>query len=211
MTIFIVGCFSVFFLLFIVILSFANVLVDKEIASNNAEQASIVASGIMLDHLEEAIEDYDDWLRPLLLLDPIPEYVLGLHPLEDDVEMAMNALPSTLSEPEKRHKAINQVLKNEIPGNYFLKNFVQNQLNLAKSKIRIQVKENIENNNSEISKTKIIFNEKHRIEVETATRYETIKFDEYLDENHRYIKQKGYGPTFEFAESFNWNFSHNYE
>ncbi|MEJ9280009.1 hypothetical protein [Ureibacillus thermosphaericus] len=211
MTLFIVGFFSAFFFLFLIILSFANVFVEKELASNNAEQASIVASGILLDHLEDAIEDYDNWLRPLLLLDPIPSYVIGLHLLEDDVQSAINSQPSSLSYLEKRHKAINQVLKSELPGNSLLRGFVVSNLNQAKPKIKDQVKKNIEDNNGELFETKVVFNHNHRIEVETATKYKSFLFDDYFTENERYVKQTGYGPKFEFAESlYGWSLNFSY-
>lgn len=195
--------------MFLIVISFANVFIKKEQASNNAEQASIVASGIILDSLEEAIDDYDSWLIPLLALDPIPLEAIGLDPLGEKVEHKKNSLPSRFTESERKHKAINSVLKDELPGNERLKTFVYSNLNNAEGEIYSQVQSNILSNNGELSETEINFID-NRVEVETATRFEALKYDEYFSENQRYVKQKGKGPTFEFADSLSWSLSKSY-
>lgn len=206
---FIVGLFSVFFLMFVIVISFANVFIKKEQASNNAEQASIVASGIILDSLEEAIDDYDGWLIPLLASDPIPLEAIGLEPLGDKVDNEKDSLPSTYTESERKHKAINSVLKEELPGNDRLKTFVSSNLADAEGEIYSQVQSNILSNNGELSQTEINFTD-NRVEVKTATRFEALKYDEYFSESQRYVKQKGRGPTFEFADSISWSLSKSY-
>lgn len=204
-TLFILSLFSVFTLMFLLIISFANVFIEKEHASNNAEQASIVASGIILDRLEDAISEYDSWLILELANVPVSPDIVGLRPLDEKVEDAKNRLPGTYTDSEKKHKAINQVIKEELnSGNRFLQPFVNEQLRYIEADISGQVANNIRQNNGEVDQTKVFLNHENRIEVETATRYKAFKFDEYFSENQRLVKQKGRGPTFEFAEALGW-------
>ncbi|PWW17618.1 hypothetical protein DFO73_12420 [Cytobacillus oceanisediminis] len=205
-TLFIIGLFSVFTLMFLLIISFANVFVEKEHASSNAEQASIVASGIVLDSLEDAISEYDSWL--ILELGKVPDSpeLIDLRPLGEKVEEEKNQLPGTLTDSEKKHKAINKVIKDELNnGNRFLRPIVNRELSYAEAAIRSQVMDNISQNNGEISQTKVYLNNENRIEVETATKYKAFKFDEYFSDSQRLVKQKGQGPSFEFAEALSWN------
>lgn len=205
-TLFIIGLFSVFTLMFLLIISFANVFVEKEHASSNAEQASIVASGIVLDSLEDAISEYDSWL--ILELGKVPDSpeLIDLRPLGEKVEEEKNRLPGTLTDSEKKHKAINKVIKDELNnGNRFLRPIVNRELSYAEAAIRSQVMDNISQNNGEISQTKVYLNNENRIEVETATKYKAFKFDEYFSDSQRLVKQKGQGPSFEFAEALSWN------
>jgi hypothetical protein len=205
-TLFIMGLFSVFTLMFLLIISFANVFVEKEHASSNAEQASIVASGIVLDSLEDAISEYDSWLILELGKVPISPELIDLRPLGEKVEEEKIQLPGTLTDSEKKHKAINKVIKDELNnGNRFLRPLVNRELSYAEAAIRSQVSENISQNNGEISQTKISLNKENRIEVETATRYKAFKFDEYFSDSQRLVKQKGQGPSFEIAEALSWN------
>ncbi len=203
---FIISLFGIFLLMFLLILSFANVFIEKEHASNNAEQASIVASGIVLDRLEAAIEGYDSWLVLQLARVPIPTDIEDLKPLGEQVEEAKNRLPYTLTDSEKKHKAINQVIKEELEsGNLFLPAFLNSELRNVEAEIRYQVAANIYDNQGEVPETKVVLNEKNRIEVETATKYKAFKYNEYFSESQRLVKQKGQGPTFDFAEAIGWN------
>ncbi len=191
-------------------MSFANVFIEKEHASNNAEQASIVVSGIILDSLEDAIREYDSWLILELGKDPVSPEVVGLRPLGEKVEEVKNQLSDILTDSEKKHKAINKVIKDELnSGNPFLGDFVDIQLRYIDSEIRTQVSNNINQNNGEISQTKVVLNNENRVEVETATKYKAFKFDEYFTESQRLVKQKGQGPTFEFAEAHSWSLNIN--
>lgn len=205
-TLFIISLFGVFTLMFLLIISFANIFIEKEHASSNAEQASIVASGIILDSLENAISEYDSWLILQLANVPVSPDVIDLKPLGEKVEDVKKHLPDRFTDSEKKHKAINQVIKAELSsGNLFLRPFVNQELSYAEAAIRNEVATNISQNNGEISQTKVFLNNENRIEVETATRYKSFKFDEYFSDSQRLVKQKGQGPTFEFAEALSWN------
>jgi hypothetical protein len=206
-TIFVISLFGIFALMFVLILSFANVFIEKQHASNNAEQASIVASGVLLDSLEEAISEYDSWLILQLAKIPVDPDIEHLRPLGDQVESVKNSLPNRLTELEKRQRAVNQVLRGELGHNPFLPGFVSGELGSAEAAIREQVTNNIIANKGIVSQSKIVLNSDsdYRIEVETSTKYKSFKFDEYFSDEQRRLKQKGKGPTFEFAEAMGFS------
>ncbi|MGD6857952.1 hypothetical protein [Bacillus infantis] len=200
-TLFMISFFGIFALIFMMIANFANVLIEKQHASNNAEQASLVASGIILEALDTSITEYDKEVVRRLLEEPD----LDLEKLRKKVEDEINALPADYKQYEKKHIAINNVLKQELPGNGLLQEKVLAELNDAESLIPFEVGANISGNNGKVEETTIFLNDKNRIEVETSTRYKAVKFDEYFSENQRYIKQKGQGPSFDFAEAMSWS------
>jgi hypothetical protein len=196
-----ISFFGIFALMFMMIANFANVLIEKQHASNNAEQASLVASGIVLDALETAIVEYDNEVERLLAENP----ELDLEKVGPKVSNEMNTLPEKYKGNERNHISINNVLKREIPGNGLLQEKVSVELNSAENQISYEVSSNIRGNNGKVEETTIFLNDKNRIEVETSTRYKAVKFDEYFSENQRYIKQTGQGPSFDFAESMSWS------
>ncbi|MCA1042488.1 hypothetical protein LCM00_23650 [Bacillus infantis] len=200
-TLFMISFFGIFALMFMMIANFANVLIEKQHASNNAEQASLVASGIILEALNTAISEYDKEVIRRLLEDPD----LDLEKLREKVDDEINALPADYKQYEKKHIAINNVLKRELPGNGLLQEKVLAELTNAESQIPYEVGANISGNNGKVEETAIFLNDKNRIEVETSTRYKAVKFDEYFSENQRYIKQRGQGPSFDFAEAMSWS------
>lgn len=210
---FIISLFGVFTLMFLIIMSFANVFIEKQKASSNAEMASLTASAILLEHLDMAIEEYDEYLLAKYLealssaVEEAGEVVKILEPeyLREKVEDEIANLPSFLKDSEKKHKAINTVLKAELPGNAELKGFVNANLDEAKEEIIQAVQNNIQMNKGQLSETKIVFNSQNRLEVETATRYEAMKFDEYFSESSRHVRQSGQGPSFVFNESLGWS------
>ena len=202
-TIFIISLFGVFLLMFMVIFSAANVFIEKQHASNNAEQASIVASGIVLDSLEEAISDYDSWLILKLAEIPVDPAVEDLEPLGDRVQSVMNSLPNKYTKLEKKHLAVNQVVRDELnSGNPFFSSYVSGELGSAEASIIFEVTNNIADNSGVVSGTKIKLNSDHRIEVETSIKNKALLIDKDIT-----LKQKGKGPTFEFAEAMGWNLS----
>lgn len=189
-TIFIIGSFSMLLLFLLIVGSLAEVFILKEKASNNAEQASIVATGIVIDHLFDAVSEYD-----ATLIDG--ENPLG--PIVSDAIVNLKASSPHLSNLEARNMAINQVLKGQLPSNVRLPGIVTTHLSSANSKIPEQVRANIESNNGVVKGTIITF-DGERIQVETSTRYKAFKYDDLLPEEKRYVKQKGKGPKLEFVQ-----------
>ncbi|MEK5428637.1 hypothetical protein [Cytobacillus sp. FSL R7-0680] len=225
---FIIGLFSVFFLMFLLILSFANVFIEKEHASNNAEQASIVASGIITKHLALSIEEYDDYLKDQFKEaeeeakeeaeenedneDYEPPELEEPELLSKQIEELLPTLPNYLKESEKKHQAINKIIKRELnkPDSHVLRMFIASSLSNAESEIYSEVSTNIQRNGGQVSETEIWLNENQRIEVKTATKYEAFKYDEYFSDNQRHVRQTGQGPSFELFDSFAWGLNISY-
>lgn len=209
--IFMLGSLSMLVLMFIIIGSFANVFLKKEKASNNAEQASLAASGEVLEGLKNAINLYDTYQLDFYIRnDRYGEYLQNSILKKLGVEKAKLS-GSGLSEIEISHKAVNNVIKSELPGiEDALKGFVGSELNSATGRVQQVVINNIESNNGELSDIKIkLFNKNNRVEVTTATKYKAIKYDELFPDDKRLIKQKGEGLKFDFLDSyghFSWEY-----
>ncbi|TCJ02187.1 TadE/TadG family type IV pilus assembly protein [Cytobacillus praedii] len=204
--IFMLGSMTMLVLMFVIIGSFANVFIIKEKASNNAEQASLAASGEILAGLNTAIELYDQFQYKYYLSIEQPE-LYELHSIlkklgEEKVKLSSSG--RDLSTIEINHNAINNVIKDELPGiSNALQGFVTSELGTAVSRVHNAVEKNINDNNGVLSGTTvIIFNKNKRVEVKTATKYKAIKYDSLFPEDKRLIKQKGEGLKFEFLSGF---------
>lgn len=207
--IFMLGSMTMLVLMFVIIGSFANVFIIKEKASNNAEQASLAASGEILAGLNTAIERYDKFQYNYYLSIKQPE-LYELHSIlkklgEEEVKLSSSG--RDLSTIEINHNAINNVIKAELesPGltSSALQGFVTSELGNAVSRVHNAVEKNINDNNGVLSGTTvIIFNKNKRVEVKTATKYKAIKYDSLFPEDKRLIKQKGEGLKFEFLSGF---------
>ena len=207
--IFMLGSMTMLVLMFVIIGSFANVFIIKEKASNNAEQASLAASGEILAGLNTAIEQYDKFQYNYYLSIEQPE-LYELHSIlkklgEEEVKLSSSG--RDLSTIEINHNAINNVIKAELesPGitSSALLGYVTSELGTAVSRAHNAVEKNINDNNGVLSGTTvIIFNKNKRVEVKTATKYKAIKYDSLFPEDKRLIKQKGEGLKFEFLSGF---------
>ncbi|QED46419.1 hypothetical protein [Cytobacillus dafuensis] len=212
--IFMLGSLSMLVLMFVIIGSFANVFIIKEKASNNAEQASMAASGEVLDGLKNAIELYDAY--QLIHYTAMERYDLYLEDsikiqLGKYIELFRGSNPD-LSQIEITHKAVNKVIESKLPGIAgALEGFVSSELASSTVRVHQVVSENIESNKGELSGTKIkLFNDNNRVEVITATKYKAVKYDELFPDDKRKIKQKGEGLKFEFLNGFgnyNWEYT----
>lgn len=204
--IFMLGSMTMLVLMFVIIGSFANVFIIKEKASNNAEQASLAASGEILAGLNTAIEQYDQYQFNFYMSIKKPE-LYEIHSIlkklgEEKVRLSSSG--RDLSTIEINHNAINNVIKDGLPGiNSALQGFVASELGNAVSRVHNAVEKNINDNNGVLSGTTVvIFNKNKRVEVKTATKYKAIKYDSLFPEDKRLIKQKGEGLKFEFLSSF---------
>lgn len=204
--IFMLGSMTMLVLMFVIIGSFANVFIIKEKASNNAEQASLAASGEILAGLETAIDLYDQFQYDYYVsIDRLDLYHLDsiLKKLSEE-KAKVSSSGRELSQIEINHNAINNVIKANLPGIHnALQSYVSSELASSTSRVQKAVRDNINYNNGELSGTKILFfNDNKRVEVKTATKYKAVKYDNLFPDDKRHIKQKGEGLKFEFLSGF---------
>lgn len=64
-SLFILGLLSVMMIMFVILLNLSKVFVVKEHASSNAEQASLSATSVVYEKVEQAIEDYDNQMASI--------------------------------------------------------------------------------------------------------------------------------------------------
>lgn len=193
-TVFIVGSFSILLLLFVIVASFGNIFIFKEKASNNAEMASIAATGVIFEYLQEAIDEYDASLTP-------EEYpILSVNEKVRVASIQLRAAHPDWATVEVKHTAINQVLKGELPVNIRLRGFVEPKLQSAAGEAINTVRQSIESNEGVVEGTKIKLNQRNRLEVETAANYKAASYDKYFPDDKRKVKQKGEGPKLDFVD-----------
>ncbi|WLR52596.1 Tad domain-containing protein [Bacillus tianshenii] len=168
---------SVFFLLmiivFFVLLNFAKVFIDKQQASNSADQASLAATKLIYDKTEEAIKDYDLYA----ILNPLDPYV----PIGPDIslkEQQLKGMHPNWSKNEIRYAAIDDILTVELSSNVKLQSFILAGLQSASSEMKGTVNRIITDNGATPAGTTIDMFAKERVEVKTSVRYETIKDEE---------------------------------
>lgn len=204
--IFMLGSMTMLVLMFVIIGSFANVFIIKEKASNNAEQASLAASGEILAGLDAAINLYDQYQYDYYVSIKMPELYDKESILKKlgQEKAKLTGSGRDLSHIEINHNAVNNVIGDELPGLHgTLQVYVTSELGSAASRVIKVVEENINSNNGVLSGTKIsFFNKNKRVEVTTATKYKAVKYDHLFPEDKRLIKQTGEGLKFNFLSGF---------
>ncbi len=156
-----------FMLVFVALFNFSTIFVDKEQASNSAQQASIAAVKDIYDEMKKAILLYDVSIKAQLN----PDYVWPR------VEIAMTELAAAhpdWSESEIKYGAIDRVLSSALPGNFQLQGYVYFGLKSATAQIPGVVRKVLIDNNATLSGSSVkLFNSDNRIEVTTSVKYES--------------------------------------
>ncbi|NQF15864.1 Tad domain-containing protein [Brevibacillus sp. HB1.3] len=157
----------IFMLVFVALFNFSTVFVDKEQASNSAQQASIAAVKDIYDEMDTAIKVYD----------ASPNRYYDQNYLSLKLEAAkskMRASHPDWSQSEIEFGAIDSVLSNELPGSVELQTYVSLGLKNAASQIPGVVRKVLSDNKATLSGSSVkLFNSDNRIEVTTSVKYES--------------------------------------
>jgi len=202
MTVFVLTIFFFFSLvMFTLLFNMSTVFVDKEVAANSAQQASLGATQIVYEEAERAIHVYDANLP------------FNMVPIWEQVEMAEISLRSahpSWSDSEIQYSAIDQVLLVNLPSNSVLQGYVRQYMGIAEEEIRSTVGKILSRNGAIRSGSRVkMFNSEQRIEVRTSVRYESENFGLDFLSNHRdEIEQTAEGRRIRFAEVLQWTDVH---
>lgn len=202
MTVFVLTIFFFFSLvMFTLLFNMSTVFVDKEVAANSAQQASLGATQIVYEEAKRAIEVYDANLP------------FNMVPISPQVEMAQISLRSahpSWSDSEILYNAIDQVLLVNLPSNSVLEGYVWQHMAVAERKIQSTVGSILSRNGAIRSGSRVkMFNGEQRIEVKTSVRYESENFGLDFLSNHRdEIEQTAEGRRIRFAEVLQWRDVH---
>jgi hypothetical protein len=196
MTVFVLTIFFFMSLImFTLLFNMSTIFVDKEVASNSAQQASIAATEVVYDEMKEAIRLYD--LSITHLYNPV-----YISPQVNEEEAYLRSAHPEWSDSEVRFNAIDRVLDRNIPGNGELYSYVNLGLVQAQSKIPEIVGEILEDNGAVRSGSVVTFlTSDLRIEVETSVRYQSETFGlEFLDTHTDEVTQTAQSRRIAFAE-----------
>ncbi|MED1914570.1 Tad domain-containing protein [Bacillus thuringiensis] len=187
-----------FMLVFVALFNFSTIFVDKEQASNSAQQASIAAVKDIYDEMEKAILLYDTSINAQFN----PDYVWP------KVKLAMNHLAAAhpdWSNSEIKYGAIDRALNSALPGNFQLQAYVYAGLSNAKAKIPGVVRKVLVDNKATLSGSSIkLLNSDNRIEVKTSVEYnsESMGFD-FIPAYSEQIYQMGESRRIGFIDEVN--------
>ncbi|MDH4617359.1 Tad domain-containing protein [Brevibacillus sp. AY1] len=204
MTVFVLTIFFFFSLvMFTLLFNMSTIFVDKEVAANSAQQASLGATQIVYEEMERAIKAYDDSIS--LLIDPV-----FIWPLVEIAESNYRRAYPSWSESEVRYHAIDQVLSAYIVGNLELRAYVWRHLAIAEREIPGTVGSILSSNGAVKSGSRVkMFNSEQRIEVRTSVRYESETFGlDFLSNHHNEIEQTAEGRRIRFVEVLRWGDVH---
>ncbi|MDR7318355.1 pilus assembly protein TadG-related protein [Brevibacillus nitrificans] len=191
-----------FFLLlvvFSVLFNISTIFVDKEAAANSAQLASLAATDILYDEVEEAIKVYDhsikSWVDPVFIWELV----------EAQMETIKASHPDW-SSSEVRAEAIDRVLLAAIPTYPTLEAHVLKGLHDASTKIPGVVRDILASNKSTLGGSSLkLFNGEDRIEVRTSVRYESKSFGlDFMPEHNEQIYQTGESRSIGFIKVTGW-------
>lgn len=186
-------------IMFTLLYNMSTVFVDKEVAANSAQQASIAAVQIVYEEVEVAIKLYDaslsSWTNPAYISTLVGERM-----------MALRASNPDWSESEVRYNAIDDVLDWAIPMYPALQAYIQEGLVRAQGKIPGVVGGILDGNGATRSGSVITFFDSDlRITVETSARYESETFGlEFLNSHTEQVKQSAQSRPIGFAGKMRW-------
>jgi len=204
MTVFVLTIFFFFSLvMFTLLFNMSTIFVDKEVASNSAQLASIGATQIVYEEAENAIRAYDASISHLINPVYIGEQV-------ELVESSLRSAHPSWSKSEILYSAIDQVLLVNLPSNAELHEYVWRYMAIAERKMQSAVGNILSENGAVRSGSRIkMFNSEQRIEVRTSVRYESENFGLDFLFNHRdEIEQTAEGRRIRFAEVLRWTDVH---
>ncbi|EST54323.1 hypothetical protein T458_13405 [Brevibacillus panacihumi W25] len=202
MTVFVLTIFFFFSLvMFTLLFNMSTVFVDKEVAANSAQQASLGATQIVYEEAERAIEVYDANL---------PFNMVPISPQVKAAKISLRSAHPSWSDSEILYNAIDQVLLVNLPTNSVLEGYVWQHMAVAERKIQSTVGSILSSNGAIRSGSRVkMFNSEQRIEVRTSVRYESENFGLDFLSNHRdEIEQTAEGRRIRFAEVLQWTDVH---
>lgn len=181
----------------ILILNIVMIFLQKEQASNAAEQASFAATSAVYDKVNAVVKEHVKIIHigKTTIEEPLIEKVAT-------AEQAIRASNSNLSNNEIHIQAVNQVLLSEIPDDGNLKE----KINTAVNSVDIQgiLKKYIKSNHGKEEITPDWDIVDYRIEVIAKSEFEAVHHNGIQYGSDDDIPQKGIGPKLSFLQALGW-------
>lgn len=195
MTLLMISILGCMLLLSVIILNFSKVLAVKEQADTTTQQASLAASSVIYDHIEESINEYD---REAFLLNPLRK------PLSKKVEdwqrkLSRDSKYREYSENEINTEAIDLAIKEEFSSDQssLLRSILDNNLKELEPQMMSVAREVIQENKGKLDGAEMRF-EHNRIYIKAANEFKATKYDTLLEGFHKKLYQESAGPEIDF-------------
>lgn len=193
------GLMSIMIIMFLFLTNFVKVFSLKEQASTNAQQASLAATSVVYEEVDEAIDEYE------MTLIANGKKILEGESLSERINKRQEQY-SDLSQNEAHVKAVDEVLSEELSG-HGLNSKVLNDIlidhltsNQTLESLKYEVADIIASNKGTVPNSVIYYMEDSQIRVKTSSKYKAIKFDSFIPDDQRDINQTGTGPEISFVE-----------
>ncbi|WP_404406811.1 pilus assembly protein TadG-related protein [Jeotgalibacillus malaysiensis] len=210
-TIFILGLMVILIALIMLVLNFSNALIAKEQANSAAQQASLAATAVLYERLDEAIEEYES--EVVGIVDSYPKSI------EEKVEERTSELSSGemsgYSLNEIQNKALDQVMAEELSkglGDDLLREKIEEEMEFSWSlDMREAAKNAILANGGTLDEAEITFFSDGQIVVSAAHDVEVTQYNDWFSGINENIKRQSAGPELAFVKELegfdNRNFS----
>ncbi|MBH0167590.1 Tad domain-containing protein [Fictibacillus sp. 7GRE50] len=192
-------------LLFFFVINISKVFFASEQATNAAEHASLAATDVVYDAVNEAVSDFDS--HPIH--GPLFFASHGLKSLKDIIEkrkLEIRSSDANITDSEAQIIAINEVLSEEIPQNKELHDLVKSHLEKTDTIFAIQsvASQNIISNGAKDNNASIkYFNSDERIEVDAEADSKLTSFQGFFEKSLKEISKTGQGPEVPFVKYLN--------
>ncbi|MBP2241757.1 uncharacterized protein YpmB [Cytobacillus eiseniae] len=198
--------FAIVGIMLIIVLNVAMVFTKKEQASIAAEHASLAATGIVYEKVDNVVNTHEK--KVVIGIDEDGNEIIEYEPLLDKVlamESAIYASSPGISSNEAYIQAVNQVLSSEIPDDEDLPSKITAALNSAKMSISPIVQHIIaENYGKETDYEWNFLHGENRIEVIAKSEFEAVNHNGITFGSDSDIPQRGIGPVISFIEQSGW-------
>ncbi|MCM3719804.1 Tad domain-containing protein [Fictibacillus phosphorivorans] len=189
-------------LLFFFVINISKIFFASETATNAAEQASLAATDVVYDAINNAVMEFDS--HPIH--GPLFFTSHGLKSLQDVIEERKIELRSTkpsLTDSRAQIIAMNEILSDEIPQIDALNDKVKSHLESPNTiaALKFAVEQNISNNKAISEGNSIIyFNNDERIEINAKVNPKLTSFQNFFKKSVDTLRKNGQGPRIPFVK-----------
>jgi hypothetical protein len=193
------GLMSVMIIMFLFLTNFVKVFSIKEQASTNAQQASLAATSVVYEEVDEAIDEYE------MTLIANGKKIFEGESLSERIDKRQDQY-TDVSQNEAHIKATDEVISEELSGiglnQKILNDILLDHLTSSQTieEIKYEVADVISSNRGTVANSDIYYMDDSQITVKTSSKYKAVKFDSFIPDDKRDINQTGTGPEISFVK-----------
>ncbi|MEL3973653.1 hypothetical protein AAEO50_15290 [Rossellomorea oryzaecorticis] len=173
----------------------------KQQTSTASQQAALTATDIIYDYTLLGVKKYDETLIG------IGEGMIEGKSIEKKIKDRKEEYMWTrdISENKALRLSVNEILREEIPGNDKLRDAVKNEVNNAVDEIPSRVSNKLYSNNVSSTNYKVkLFDSDQRVVIEGTGEFNSVEADNFIGSFTKNIKQVSKGPRIPFIDELDF-------